>query len=220
VQRMIEPDPRARLASAAGALELLRAARAGQAPVTVARARPPAPGVESYLARLRARLAALQLETEETGEIARTRLALTAHGARRGVNAGRIHLYVTRAEWLEGAGAGGTPSAVALSLFAQSAGQAHGGGTGGWRGLLGARELVVPVVVSTTGLDERSLQRLARDLREPDAASVIPVLVDLEARAVHVLRPRSLLAGDPTEAVSAVRRIVDFLDENTAELRV
>jgi hypothetical protein len=148
-------------------------------------------------------------------------LALEAHAARD--DGPPLHVYVVRAGELEGA-AGGPVGPIPAALFAQAAAgaapEAHGLGErlGVWLGAaLGrSRAVVVPVIVAPAGFGPTVPGHLAASLREPEGTAIICGLVDLRARRVEVVRPRSLAAGDPAGLLARVRGLLGQLDPEAA----
>lgn len=210
LERMTEPDPRLRLASAQDALRLLAPADAEGGAVETARARPK-PAAAQYLRDLAARLESAGFAVQRGGALGGTPLELSAYEPAEGLAQPAIHMLVARAERLEGAVADHSLAPVPCALFAHAAATAPGEPPALWRALLGQRALVVPLVVSSHGIGPRTLGHLTATLREPDSIHVIPAIVDLGAGVVEVVTPGSLVNQDPHRLVAAVRRLVGEL---------
>lgn len=173
-------------------------------------------GVEAYLDDLADRLTAAGLSWQRGGLLDESTLALEAHAPR---DAGPpLHVYVARAGELEGSQDATRPvGPIPAALFAQAAAGAGtaaaglGAGLGAWLGSLlgGARAVVVPVIVAPAGFGSTVAGHLAASLREPEGTSIICGLVDLRARRVVVVCPRSLAAADPEGLLARVRELLE-----------
>jgi hypothetical protein len=225
LERMTEPDPNRRLASAQEALRLLAPLeRAGQAPAGMGESgevditgagdaplvRPaPAAAESRYLHQLAARLAGQGFAVQRGGEIGRTPLDFSAYEPAEGLTHPAMRLLVARAEGLEGALPDRPLAPVPCALFVHAAATLPGEPPVFWRTLLGQRTVVVPVVLAPArGVGPRTLGHLGATLREPEAIHVIPVIVDLAAGSAEVVTPGSLINHDPHQLVPAVRRLL------------
>jgi hypothetical protein len=223
IEAMVEPDPRARVASAAEAMALLRAASSAETtkavaapaitqvtPAAVAPA-PPAKAAraddELWLEQVGRRLAQQGFTVTEGTQVGRTPLAFHAGRDARFSREG-MHVYAAAVGAVEGAGDDGALSPVAAALFVQAAADAYLA-PAGWRRLLGRRPVVVPLIAGLQDVGPRLAAHVATSLREPTDVIVVPLLVIAGATPkLEVVRPRSLLEGDPDDVVAQVRNTI------------
>src|SRR6185436_15643697 len=95
---------------------------------------------------------------------------------------------------------------VPAALFVQAIADQHPRSDGLLRRLLDDRSIVVPLIACSAGIGSRTLGHLSETLREPDHLTIITALVDAPSSAIHLIPPRSLLAGDRDDLLGRVRR--------------
>jgi hypothetical protein len=212
IERMTEPDPRRRLPDASTALQHLAVAL-GRTPATepalaspsamagiVGAARVTDP--ESYLGLLASRLLREGFTVHHGGRLGETPLAL--HAERRGGTlkaADSFHIYAAVADQLEGQpGPDEGVSAEQLAAFANAAQTPHAAGSDMVSRLVSGRTIVVPIIISQGGAAPRLQAKAAPLLVGHDGLAAVPVVVDLEHTAVHVVPPPGAL-GDDAEGV-------------------
>jgi hypothetical protein len=212
LERMTEPDPRRRLADATLALQQLAVAR-GLAPATE-----PAPATtsalagiagaarvmdpDSYLALLSSRLLREGFVVHQGGRLGETALAL--HAERKGGtlrSADSFQVYAAVADQLEGQSSPSqTVGPEALAAFTNAAVTPHAAGSDVVSRLVSGRTVVVPVIVSQAGAAHGLQARVGPLLTGHDGLAAVPVVVDLDHTAVHVL-PQPGALGDDADGV-------------------
>jgi hypothetical protein len=214
IDGMVEPDPRARITSAAEALTLLsplrspltKAESAGVAPSSPAAPAAPAAQERTALRALAGRLAKSGFVVALGGERGRTPLVFHATRAATNLADEAIHIYAAAGTNLEGADDDKTLPPIATTLFAQAVVNEHPMSTGILRRLLDDRCIVVPLIATTRHLGPRTRGHLEQSLREPAHLTGITAFVDVTTGAFDLVIPRSLLAGDPDDRIGRVRR--------------
>jgi hypothetical protein len=212
IDGLVEPDPRARVGSAAEALSLLRAVTAVEAArVVVPAANRPRPALtpqpeRPWLERLERRLMRDGFVVSRGGEVGHTRLVFHAHLAGDWLGGDEVHIHAADEAAVEGADEDGSLSPIAAALFVQAVAAVHPP-AGGWRRMLGRPPIVVPLIAGPLAQGRRIEAQVVESLREPDGIVVVPALAATGANTrVDVITPRSLLGDDPRGVILRVRR--------------
>lgn len=207
--QMTDPDPRRRLPDAMTALQQLAVLR-GQAPVPAQPAAEADPArkvvgaahvtsPKSYLVLVSSRLAREGFSIRQGGRLGDIPLLLQAEkrgGTLR--SADSYHLYVASADQLEGQPGPDEPVSVEqLVAFTKAAVVPHAVVPTALSRLVSGRTIVSPVVVTQggvmPGLQRGTASRIAAD----DGVTAVPIVVDLEQPAVHVIPEPGTLGDDP-----------------------
>jgi serine/threonine protein kinase len=210
--QMTEPDPRRRLPDAVTALEQLAVLR-GQVSASETRTPPSSPtqrlvgaarvtDPESYLVLISSRLTREGFSVRQGGKLGDVPLLLQAEksgGTLR--SADSFHLYVACADQLEGQPGPEDPlSAEQLIAFTRAAVVPHAAVPTAISKLIAGRTIVAPIVVTQGGTLPGLVGATAARTVADDGVTAVPVVVDLEQPAVHVV-PEAGTLGDDAEGV-------------------